>query len=149
MSYASSTINTIEPSISWTQGSPADGASFAKLGTTTNLVSGTQVANPFNIAEGVWIITATVNVTVNDATTAWVPSTLGLYDSTNTLIGATSICGEATYNSGTVIYQTLTLWVTSFATVQTNPFKIGFTPSFAGSTVAPTVLIDVDYIKIR
>jgi hypothetical protein len=149
MSYASSTINTIEPSISWTKGSPADGASFAKVGTITNLASGTQVASSFNIAEGVWIVTATVAVTVNDATTAWLPSILGLYDSTNTLIGGTSICGEATYNDGTVIYQTLTLWVTSFATVQTNPFKIGFTPFFGGSTVAPTVLIDVDYIKIR
>ena len=149
MSYASSTINTIEPSISWTQGSPADGASFAKIGTTTNLVSGTQVTSSFNIAEGVWIVTATVTVTINDATTAWEPSDFTIYDGTNVSLGTITICGSATYNSGTVLSQVLTLWIPNVTPTYINPFYVGFTPDFSGSTVAPTALIDAAFVKIR
>jgi len=149
MSYASSTVNTPNPSVSWSQGLPADGIYTPIVGTTVNLVSATQVQSPINLSKGVWLVLANVAVEVKDATTAWQPSVVGLYDDNGVIISATSICGEATYNDGETIYQAFSVWVNNSPSIYPQPLYIGFTPVFGGSTVAPTVTIDVDLVKIR
>jgi hypothetical protein len=149
MSYSSSTVNTPNNLVSWSQGLPADGIYTPIVGTAVNLVSATQVKSPINISNGVWLVLANVAVEVNDATTAWNPSVVALYDDNDVIISATSICGEATYADGETIYQAFSVWVNNSSDVYPQPLYIGFTPVFAGSTTAPTVTIDIDLVKIR
>jgi len=149
MSYANSTINSYNQSVNWIQGEPPDGSAGYNFGTQTTLTSGTQYKLNFNIGTGSWLIIATGVIKINDATTAWEPSTFGVYDSDGATIAADSLCGTAaTYNNGTNLSNTLTLWTNS-SPVQTNPFYVGFTPNFGGSTVAPQITVNVEYVKIR
>jgi hypothetical protein len=148
MSYASSTANTSNQSVSWTTGQPIDGISISIEGTPQNLTSGTTVSEQFNLGIGIWFLASTITVTVKDATTAWEPSLFAFEDEENNILGGTSICGEATYNNGQLIYQNLSMFTTSSST-QTNPFSVRFTPVFAGSTVQPTASFFVQLVKIR
>jgi hypothetical protein len=148
MSYANSTINTYAQSTNWYQGEQADGASNAIVGTPTNLTSGTQYQEQFTLGRGSWIITVVSSITIKDATTAWSPSTFGVFDSAASTLASQSYCGSATYANGTILYNTLTLWTNS-SVLLTNPFYVGFTPVFAGSTVAPQIDVNIEAVKIR
>jgi hypothetical protein len=148
MSYANSTINTYAQQTNWYQGEQADGASGLTTGTLTTLGSGAQYQLDFTLGRGSWVITVTSTITIRDATTAWSPSIFAVYDSLGQNLGAQSLCGSATYANGTILYSTLTLWTNSNVSI-TNPFYVGFTPEFAGSTTAPQISVNLEYVKIR
>lgn len=148
MSYASSTANTSNQLVSWTFGQPADGIALTIEGVAQDLTTGVTVSEEFNLGIGIWFLSSTITVVVNDATTDWSPSVFAFEDQENNQLGATSICQGVNYASGQHIYQNLSMFTTSSNT-QTNPFSVSFTPIFDNETVAPTASFFVQLVKIR
>jgi hypothetical protein len=148
MSYANSTINSYAQGTNWYQGEQSDGASDAIFPAQATLANGVQYFQQFNLGRGSWLITVTGTITINDGTTAWEPSIFGVFASGGQSLATQSLCGLTTYANGTQLNNTLTLWSNS-NTVLTNPFYVGFTPVYAGSTVDPQISIAIEVIKIR